>query len=223
MRWNNLGIACLNLGTGSGWGPVPVEEYAQAIDAFSHVVQLRPRYTDGYTNLALTYLQIGKLENAAHELKTALSLSPQNARALYYRGLIEERASHDAQAMFDLRAVVARFPQCRDARRELGTVELKERQYDDALLQFKELQKIDPDDLAAHFNLATLYRRLGMTAEASREESLYEAEKPDPAAPGYSLDFLRKHPEMEREILPWHVHSDDQTDSAKDANGRRDN
>jgi tetratricopeptide (TPR) repeat protein len=213
MRWNNLGIACLSLGTGSGFGPVPAEEYAQAISAFMHVVQLRPRYADGYTNLALTYLQMGILDDAAHELETALSLSPWNSRALYYRGLLEERTIRDAQAMADLRAVVARFPQCRDARRELGTVELKERQYDDARRQFQALQQIDPDDLSAHFNLAVLYRRLGMSAEASREESLYEAEKPNPAAPTYSLEYLRKHPEMEREMLPWHVHSDHQPGS----------
>jgi tetratricopeptide (TPR) repeat protein len=221
MRWNNLGIACLNLGTGSGLGPVPAEEYAQAVEAFKHVIRMRPRYADGYTNLALTYLQMGKLDDAARELETALSLSPRNSRALYYRGLLEERMSRDTQAMVDLRAVVARFPQCRDARRELGTVELQERQYEDALLQFQALQQIDPDDLSAHFNLAILYRRLGMTAEASREQSLYDSEKPDPAAPTYSLEYLRKHPEMEREILPWHVHSDDQTDSTTEAKGRK--
>ena len=30
----------------------------------------------------------------------------------------------------------------------------------------------------------------------------------DPGAPTYSLDYLRKHPEISTESVPWHVHTD---------------
>ena len=39
--------------------------------------------------------------------------------------------------------------------------------------QFKALQAIDPDDLAAHYNLAILYRRMGMKQQAAQEAALY--------------------------------------------------
>lgn len=206
MRWNNLGIACLD--RGSGLAPIPVEEYAQAIDAFSEVLKLRPLYADGYTNLALTYIQLGKFEKAATLLARALALKPGNSRALYYRGLVEERTNQDVRALADFKKVVAIFPRSRDARRELGTVELAQHQYEDALQQFQALQQMDPDDLAAHFNLAILYRHLGMNSEAAEQEVLYQAQKPDPAAPTYSFEYLRTHPEMANEMLPWHVHTE---------------
>jgi hypothetical protein len=74
--------------------------------------------------------------------------------------------------------------------------------------QFKALQAIDPDDVAAHYNLAILYRREGMKKQAAEEAALYTAKRIDPAAPTYSLDYLRKHPEISTESVPWHVHTD---------------
>jgi Tfp pilus assembly protein PilF len=215
MRWNNLGIACLD--RGSGLAPIPDEEYAQAIDAFSEVLKLRPAYADGYTNLALTYIQLGQFEKAAALLAKALALNPGNSRALYYRGLVEERTNQDERALADFRKVVGNYPQSRDARRELGTMELARHQYEDALQQFQALQQIDPDDLSAHFNLAILYRHLGMNSEAAEQEALYQAQKPDPAAPTYSFEYLRKHPEMVNEMLPWHVHTDEPSNGTETA------
>jgi len=74
--------------------------------------------------------------------------------------------------------------------------------------QFQALQAIDPDDVAAHYNLAILYRRKGMKAEAAAQAALYATKRIDPAAPTYSLDFLRKHPEISTESVPWHMHTD---------------
>ena len=74
--------------------------------------------------------------------------------------------------------------------------------------QFKALQQIDPDDLAAHYNLAILYRRMGMKKQATEEAAQYTMKRIDPGAPTYSLEFLRVHPEMNTESSPWHVHTD---------------
>jgi len=76
------------------------------------------------------------------------------------------------------------------------------------MAQFKALQSIDPDDLAAHYNLAILYRRMGMKKQAADEAALYTMKRIDPGAPTYSLEFLRVHPEMNTESSPWHVHMD---------------
>ena len=62
--------------------------------------------------------------------------------------------------------------------------------------QFEALQAIDPDDLAAHYNLAILYRRKGMKVGAAAQAAQYATIRVDPAAPTYSLDYLRRHPEI---------------------------
>jgi tetratricopeptide (TPR) repeat protein len=197
MRWNNLGIGYLDQ-----------LQYDEAIHAFEQVVRLRPEYKDGYINVALTYIEWEKYDEAAKPLETALSLKPGDARALYYRALVERRQRKSEAEIADLEQVVAQFPQSRDARRELGISYYQQHRPEQAMEQFKALQAIDPDDLTAHYNLAILYRRKGMKKEAEVEAELYRIKRVDPGAPTYSLDYLRKHPEISNESVPWHLHTD---------------
>jgi hypothetical protein len=77
-----------------------------------------------------------------------------------------------------------------------------------ALEQVEALQEIDPDDLTAHYNLSILYRRVGKMKEAAEQQAMFVDKKVDPGAPTYSLDFLRVHPKISTESIPWHMHSD---------------
>jgi hypothetical protein len=47
-----------------------------------------------------------------------------------------------------------------------------------------------------------------MKHQAELEAAQYAIKRIDPAAPTYSLDYLRKHPEISIESVPWHVHSE---------------
>ena len=197
MRWNNLGIGFLDQ-----------LQYSDAIEAFEQVVKLRPDYDDGYVNVGLTYIEWEKYSSARPGLEKALQLHPDYARALYYLALVERREGHPEAEVADLQEVVKQYPQSRDARRELGIAYYQQHRSDDAVTQFEALQAIDPEDVAAHYNLAILYRRKGMKAEAAKQAALYATKRIDPAAPTYSLDYLRKHPETSTESVPWHMHSD---------------
>jgi tetratricopeptide (TPR) repeat protein len=196
MRWNNLGIAYLDQ-----------LQFADSIHAFSQVVQLRPDYADGYTNIGLTEIEWEKYDSARSALEKALALSPDNIRATYYLALVERRAGHSDAEIADLQKVVAAFPQSRDGRRELGVSYYQQHRQKEAMEQFEALQTIDPDDLTAHYNLALLYRRMGMKDKAKEQSEMFATKKLDPGAPTYSLNFLRKHPEISTESIPWHVHT----------------
>ena len=208
MRWNNLGIAYLDQ-----------LQYDDSIAAFSKVVKLRPDYADGYTNIGLTYIEWEKYSLARGSLERALALSPGNARALYYLALVERREGHYKLEMANLKSVVAQYPQCRDARRELGISYYQQHQYEEAKLQFEALQAIDPDDVAAHYNLALIYRRMGMKSKAAEQAALFKTKEIDPGAPTYSLGYLRKHPETSTESVPWHVHRDPEPGAVSAAGG----
>ncbi len=206
MRWNNVGIGYLD-----------ELQYEDAINAFEQVVRLRPDYKDGYVNLGLTYIEWEKYSEARAPLEKALTMHPDDARALYYLALVERRQRHSEAEIGDLEKVVAQYPQSRDARRELGISFYQQDRAQDAMAQFKALQAIDPDDLAAHYNLAILYRRMGMKKEAAEQSALYTAKRIDPGAPTYSLEYLRKHPEISTESVPWHVHMESMHASASAA------
>jgi tetratricopeptide (TPR) repeat protein len=197
MRWNNVAIGFLDQ-----------QQYSDAMAAFEQVVKLRPDYEDGYVNVGLTYIEWEKYDLARPALEKALQLRPDYARALFYLALVERRQGHPEAEVANLQRVVEQFPQSRDARRELGIAYYQQHRSEDALAQFESLQAIDPDDVAAHYNLAILYRRKGMKDKASEQAALYATKRIDPAAPTYSLDFLRKHPELSTESVPWHIHTD---------------
>jgi Flp pilus assembly protein TadD len=201
MRWNNLGIGYLDQ-----------LQYADAIQAFNEVVKLRPDYADGYTNIALTEIEWEKYASARAGVEKALQLSPNNARALYYLALIERRTGHSDAELADLLEVVRQYPDSRDARRELGISYYQQHKNQEAMEQFVELQRIDPDDLAAHYNLSILYRRAGMKDKAAEQQALFITKKFDPGSPTYSLDYLRKHPEISTESVPWHLHTEEMHD-----------
>ncbi len=197
MRWNNLGIAYLD-----------EIQYADAVSAFSQVVRLRPDYADVYTNIALTEIQWEKYGSARMNIDKALGMNPDNARALYYAALLERRASNIGAELADLQEVVQQYPQSRDARRELGIAYYRQGDYEHATQQFEALQDIDPDDLAAHYNLSILYHRMGRTKEAEEQQALFITEKINSDARVEALKYLRAHPEVSDESVPWHVHTD---------------
>jgi Tfp pilus assembly protein PilF len=209
MRWNSLGIGYLDQ-----------LQYSDAIQAFEQVARLRPDYKDAYINLGLTDIEWEKYDEARAPLEKALALHPDDARALYYMALVERRARHTEEETADLEKVVAQYPQSRDARRELGISYYQQHKADQAIEQFKALQAIDPDDLAAHYNLAILYRRKGLKQQAEQEAALYTIKRIDPGAPTYSLDYLRNHPEISNESVPWHIHSDMQSQPKNTGNGQ---
>jgi Flp pilus assembly protein TadD len=197
MRWNNNGIGLLD-----------AQQYAESARAFKRVTEMRPDYADAFTNVAIADSQWERFDDARASLEKALQLAPHNARALYYLALVERIQGHLDAAISDLREVTAQFPRSRDAHRELGFSLYQQHKYGEARTEYETLQSIDPDDLAAHYILSIVYRRLGMKPEATREASAFADQKDDPTASTYALEFLRKHPEITSESVPWHIHSD---------------
>ena len=209
MRWNNLGIALLDQ-----------FQYEESVAAFTEVIKLRHDYADAYTNVGLTEIAWEKYASARTAIRKALTLEPNNVRALYYDGLLQRRAGNTKQEIDDFRRVVEMYPESRDARRELGITYYQQHDEHGALEQFEALQKIDPDDLVAHYNLSILYRRMGMPEKAAQEQSAFVDKKVDPGAPTYSLNYLRLHPEISTESIPWHMHSDFDETGGQPANGK---
>lgn len=195
MRWNNYGIALLD-----------AQQYEGSVNAFERVASMRPDYADAQTNIGIAYIQWEKYDEALPYLHRSLTLAADNARALYYLALVERNRGEVDQAIVDLQKVAAQFPRSRDAHRELGFSFYQQHKYDLARAQYETVQSIDPDDLAAHYNLAILYRRLGLKDKASEQASYFADQKDDPTASTYALEYLRKHREIAQESVPWHVH-----------------
>jgi tetratricopeptide (TPR) repeat protein len=195
MRWNNYGIALLD-----------ALQYESAVHAFEQVAALRPDYADAYTNMAIVEISWERYNDAKPHLEKALALLPGDPRALYYRALVERNAGQIDEAITDLQAMLAKYPLAKDGLRELGFSYYQAHDYAKAREQYEKLQAMDPDDLAAHYQLAILYRRLGEKQKAAVESAKFADQKDDPTASTYALEFLRKHPEVASESVVWHTH-----------------
>ena len=207
MRWNNYGIGLLD-----------AQQYAQSAHAFEQVARLRPDYADAYTNIAIADYSWQRYEDARAHLEKALQLAPHNARALYYMALVERIQGHPDAAIADLLEVIAQFPRSRDAHRELGFSFYQQHKYQEARVEYEAVQAIDPDDLSAHYILSIVDRRLGMKAQSAREAAAFADQKDDPTANVYALEYLRNHPEIAAESVPWHIHSNLEKDPAAEGN-----
>jgi tetratricopeptide (TPR) repeat protein len=195
MRWNNYGIALLD-----------ALQYQDAVHAFERVAALRPDYADAYTNMAVVEVSWEKYDDAKGNLAKALTLLPGDPRALYYRAMVERNAGQVKEAIADFQAVLAKYPRAKDALRELGFSYYQQHDYPQARNAYERLQAIDPDDLAAHYQLAILYRRTGEKQKAAVESAKFADQKDDPTASTYALEFLAKHPEVASESVVWHTH-----------------
>jgi tetratricopeptide (TPR) repeat protein len=202
MRWNNYGIGLLD-----------AQQYLASVHAFERVAALRPDYADAYTNMGIVEISWEKYDDAKQNLAKALTLLPGDPRALYSRALVERNAGQIKEAIVDLEAMLAKYPRSRDGLRELGFSYYQQHDYPQARDIYERLQAVDPDDLAAHYQLAILYRRLGDKQKAAIESAKFADQKDDPTASTYALEFLRKHPEVASESVVWHTH--DLTGDAK--------
>ena len=195
MRWNNFGITLLD-----------AQQYAASVHAFERLAALRPDYADAFTNMCIVEIAWEKYDDAKANIAKALTLLPGDPRALYYRALVERNAGQTKEAIADLEAMLAKYPRSRDGLRELGFSYYQQHDYPKARETYERLQAVDPDDLAAHYQLAILYRRMGDKAKAAVESAKFADQKDDPTASEYALIFLRKHPEVASESVVWHTH-----------------
>lgn len=107
---------------------------------------------------------------ALDEINAALKLKPDWQQAALMRAQIEAQAPENhSRIIGDLNDFVAHNPQAHEARLALARALIGAKRYEEALMQFKALQKAAPDNLDHAFAVALLYLQLNRTQEAEAE------------------------------------------------------
>jgi Cytochrome c554 and c-prime/Tetratricopeptide repeat len=195
-RWNNYGIALLDN-----------RQYALAADAFARAAELDETYRPmAQVNRALALFELEQYEPAAQILDGVLAANPNNMRALFQRTRINIKRGELDKAEANLRRILDAFPRDRVSWQQLGELCKIKRDFAGARHCYESILAIDPEDTGAHYNLMLIYRKLGMQDEAKREAKIFADLKDDPSALALANEFLRRHPEMSNESVPWHVH-----------------
>ena len=194
-RWNDYGIGLLLQG-----------DLVGAKAAFETVTRLEPGDAAGFVNLGRVLVQEGDHEAAMKVLEKALEVDPNIASGHYFLALsLKSRGRYD-EALDHLRQAAARFPRDRVVRNQIGRILFLKRQHREAIAEFEQTLKVDPEDLTAHYNLMLCQRGLGNLEEAAVEEKLYLRFKADEASQATAGDYIRAHPHDNRERQAIHEH-----------------
>jgi tetratricopeptide (TPR) repeat protein len=206
-RWNDYGIGALR--------KPQRRQLRQAEEAFRRVEALGR--ADGALNLARTYLQEGRLDDAAAALQRALDhpepAPPWSAawfggQLLFQQGRLEE-ATATFTALAENRFAAARarsFDFARDYRllNQLGLARLEQARQSrgDEAMRLEALRAArdwflaslvqDPENSTAHYNLARVYGELGDVPEMERHRAAHARYRVDDNARDHAVAAARR-------------------------------
>ena len=194
-RWNDYGIGLLLQGDLKG---------AEA--AFEKVTVMEPAYADGWVNVGRARLQEGNLGGAEQVLRRALEVNPRLAKTHFFLGSVLKNDGRYDEALGHLRTAASLYPRDRVVRNQLGRVLFLQRQFSDAVVEFKKVLEIDAEDLQAHYNLMLCYQGLGQQELADRERTLYLRFKADESSQAITGPYRQLHPHDNNERQAIHEH-----------------
>ncbi len=201
-RWNNYGIALFDN-----------RQFALATEVFARVAELDETYRPmAKVNRALALIELDRYDEAGKWLDEVVTANPNNMRAVFQQARVLIKFGKLPEAEANLRRVLTAYPRDRMSWQQLGELCKIKRDYASAQRCYEQVLGIDPEDAGAHYNLMLIFRKLGRHEDAAREAKLFADLKDDPAAFPIANEFLRLHPEMSNESVPFHVHSADKTE-----------
>ncbi|HEY7212722.1 MAG TPA: tetratricopeptide repeat protein [Bryobacteraceae bacterium] len=141
----------------------------QAIAEYRKALEARPRDASILERLAEAQLSAGQMDDARNSAQTALQLDPRRYSAKRTLAEIALSEREYRSALPYLREMVATDPNDLSARAELGTACAQTGSLEEALQNLAPaLQHGYPDEKGMlHYQLGTVLRRLGRTAEAA--------------------------------------------------------
>ena len=152
----------------------------KAASLFGQLLQKHPQDAVlKYAMGAVDYLQ-GKYAEAESSLKQSLKKQPEQVAASYYLGLTYDAAGLGDQSIAVFRDLLRSHPEHAPSYVKLGSILLRQHEYEEAQQLLERAIVLDPRSVQAHYQLGVLLRRLGKTAESDShlaESRKLEAER----------------------------------------------
>lgn len=153
----------------------------RAEEIFVQGMKISPRYQKVYLGLAQNYLYRGNKDEAVKFLQQAVDLEPDHAESYwnlaevyYFKGDFEKTKKNFEKALelgYGFQDA-ARFG-------ELARAYFETEEYEKALLWYKKVVELNPDNAEAHYTLAIILRDSGRPEEARAEAEMVKKIKPE--------------------------------------------
>ncbi len=148
LSYNGLGIAYLMKG-----------EFKTAIDYFQKSLQLNPALTEAHNYMGTAYQELGMLDKAEQEFRTAASDANYKSKELPYYNLARLYFTKDIlkDALYYVQKSIEANPRLVMAHNLEGILYERLNDFDKAIESYKAGIKISRDDFNLKFNLAVAY------------------------------------------------------------------
>lgn len=144
------------------------QDWRRAADQLQRCLDLNPNFDNAMTGLARALSKLGRMQEAKGWLQKAQQSNPQNYRAWYEMGLLEDSSNAVvAQTLYE-RAVSIQ-PNFPPGQRELGIIFFRQKNYSAAAPHLEKAIALGLEDARLHNFLGICYGHTNRTVKAVRE------------------------------------------------------
>lgn len=197
IRFNNLGIALFDQ-----------LMFADARRAFQKTTEISPNYDDGYVNQALAAFWRVNFPQMRTLFDKALTINPNNLRAVYYQGALLNMENKPAEALERFKLVALRFPRDRMTLNQMGKSYQSLGKQAEARTMFERVLAIDPDDITSLYFIVNAYRETDARGIANKANEVYLDKFEDWRIHYLANEYIKRDEAALAEAVPWHIHSD---------------
>jgi tetratricopeptide (TPR) repeat protein len=148
------------------------KDYDCAVDNFTKVIGLNPKYTVAYYYRGLTYEDIGDDDKATKDYSKAIELYPQYANAYLRRGNIYSVKGNYDEAIKDYSKAIELNSQSVDTYTYRGASYYYSKHYDEAIKDFNKAIELNPQNASVY-----LYRGRVYIDEGNYDEGIRDCNK----------------------------------------------
>lgn len=163
----HLGIETIKEGMIEESGQVTDTAWVEKAIAFhSRAIELFPEYHDAYGSRGLAQFRLGRYDQAYDDYQKALKYRPNDDKVLSNLGFIYFLRQQLDSAETVYRKSIALNPRFIDARRNLGAVLAMQRRFPEAIEQWQEGLKYEPDNTTLLHYIGSAYTDMGQPEQA---------------------------------------------------------
>src|SRR6266702_3596245 len=133
-------------------------DFEHAIRDFQRVRQSAPQNLQANRGLLLSYLQVGRLNDAEQLGREAVAHWPDDPQLQHWLGLVYFKSQQNAAALQTLRRAEQLDGTRFEVHFDLALVLLDQNQYAPAVEELEKAHKLQPTDALVHLRLAPAYR-----------------------------------------------------------------
>ena len=146
-----------------------IGEQKSAEEAYCRLLELRPEFLEAGNNLAVIYINSGRLDEAFEIINKFLKHYPESAELYCNKGLAYLRMGKKEEGLVMLEKSAGLDPYLRQASYMLGLAYLEKGDTEKAIKQFVKYLTLDPYSAAGHRILGDIYRQKGLSKKAAAE------------------------------------------------------